>query len=32
LPNEQGVFVFEGQDRWNVTKKDELVYSWRVIA
>ena len=31
LPNERGVFSFDGRDQWNVTRLEDLVYSWRVV-
>ncbi|MFB3787042.1 MAG: two-component regulator propeller domain-containing protein [bacterium] len=30
VPDAQGVFSFQGHDAWNVTRREDLVYSWRV--
>ena len=31
LPNETSVFSFEGQDKWQNTPSEELVFSWRIV-
>lgn len=31
VPDAQGVFSFQGYDAWNVTRREELVYSWRIV-
>jgi len=31
VPDARGVFSFKGYDAWNHTRRDELVYSWRIV-
>lgn len=31
LPDSPGIFSFQGQDAWNNTPREQLVYSWRVL-
>ncbi len=31
LPNGMGVFSFSARDLWNLTQRDELVYSYRIV-
>ncbi len=31
LPDSPGLFSFQGYDAWNVTLREQLVYSWRVL-
>ena len=31
IPGERGIFTCDGHDYLNVTRKEDLVYSWRVV-